>query len=191
MKLILSNWSRPLAAVIMIVLAGCQQADKSEKQQASQRSTPAVVSAMTEFAQAQETKDTQAAKEKRLAEQMATKRKYLTSLPTKTDQYTILFDINSNQLNTVYQGELVTLAEHLNKNPEAKIHVDGFTCELGSSEYNVALGQRRAQAVARFLEKKGVKKEQIIVVSYGKERPADPLHNELAWMKNRRVEVFF
>ena len=134
-------------------------------------------------------KNTQAAKEKLLAEQMATKRKYLTALPTKTDQYTILFDINSNQLNTVYQGELVTLAEHLNKNPEAKIHVDGFTCELGSSEYNVALGQRRAQAVARFLETKGVKKEQIILLLW--KRAAQATHNELVDEKISVSKYFF
>ena len=112
-------------------------------------------------------------------------------LPSRNDQYTVLFDLNSNRLNDAYKGELVQFAEYLNKHPSKKIHVNGFTCELGSAEYNVALGQRRAYSVAKYLESKGVKSKQIVLVSYGKERPTDPSHNELAWMKNRRVEVFF
>ena len=112
-------------------------------------------------------------------------------LPSQQDQYTVLFDLNSNSLNEAYKGELVAFAQYLNKHPNHKVHVDGFTCELGSAEYNVALGQRRAYAISKFLESKGVASRQIILVSYGKERPADPAHNELAYTKNRRVEVFF
>ncbi|MAV28599.1 MAG: hypothetical protein CMF43_02200 [Legionellales bacterium] len=112
-------------------------------------------------------------------------------LPSQQDQYTVLFDLNSNGLNEAYKGELVAFAQYLNKHPNQKVHVDGFTCELGSAEYNVALGQRRAYAISKFLESKGVASRQIILVSYGKERPADPAHNELAYTKNRRVEVFF
>ena len=112
-------------------------------------------------------------------------------LPNRQDQYTVLFDLNSNGLNDAYKGELVAFAQYLNRNPSQKIHVDGFTCELGSAEYNVALGQRRAYAVSKFLESKGVPSRQIVLVSYGKERPADPAHNEIAYTKNRRVEVFF
>lgn len=112
-------------------------------------------------------------------------------LPSQQDQYTVLFDLNSNGLNEAYKGELVSFAQYLNKHPKQKIHIDGFTCELGSAEYNVALGQRRAYAISKFLESKGVASRQIILVSYGKERPADPAHNELAYTKNRRVEVFF
>lgn len=194
MKQVLNKCNFSVFVMALIFLTGCQQAEKVSKQEASQSTTPAVVSAMTGITQALETQDTQAAEANTntLVEQAsASKRKHFAMLPTKTDQYTVLFDINSNQLNAVYQGELITFAEYLHKHLDAKIHVNGFTCELGSSEYNVALGQRRAQSVAQFLENKGVRKEQIIIVSYGKERPADPLHNELAWMKNRRVEVFF
>mgnify|MGYP001247990497 CR=1 FL=1 len=133
----------------------------------------------------------QLAQTKKVSGNEKTRRSIEATLPSRSDQYTILFDLNSNRLNDAYKGELVQFAEYLNKHPEKRVHVDGFTCELGSAEYNVALGQRRAYAVAKYLESKGVKSKQVILVSYGKERPTDPSHNELAWMKNRRVEVFF
>ena len=69
--------------------------------------------------------------------------------------------------------------------------IDGFTDERGTREYNLALGERRADAVATFLVSQGVRRSQIDVVSYGEERPADPGHCEAAWAKNRRAELVY
>lgn len=184
------NWVYVIGATML--LSACSPGPDSTSKQAKAKQAPAVISAMAQ-AKAMRANEEEIKLAKRI--EVKTRKNKLASieaaLPSRTDQYTILFDINTNKLNEAYKGELVTFAAYLNKNKNVKVHIDGYTCELGSAEYNVALGQRRAHAVAKFLESKGVSERQIILVSYGKERPADPAHNELAWMKNRRVEVFF
>ncbi len=104
---------------------------------------------------------------------------------------TYLFPINKSKVDTSYDQELNALSQYLISHPTQKVHLDGFTCELGSSEYNVALGERRAQSLASYLIEHGVRKDQIEIVSYGKEKPVDTHHNEEAWRQNRRVEAYF
>jgi peptidoglycan-associated lipoprotein len=71
----------------------------------------------------------------------------------------------------------------------SQVRLEGHADERGTREYNLALGERRANAVAQYLEANGVSKSRIEIISYGKERPADPGHDESAWAKNRRVEI--
>ena len=104
---------------------------------------------------------------------------------------TYLFPINKSKVDTSYEQELDALSQYLATHPTQKVHLDGFTCELGSSEYNIALGERRAQSLASYLVEHGVRKDQIEIVSYGKEKPVDTHHNEEAWQQNRRVEAYF
>jgi len=82
-------------------------------------------------------------------------------------------------------------AKHLMESPKRRIRLEGHTDELGSPEYNVALGERRAKAVANVLMMKGVPQSQISVVSYGKERPVALDHNDAAWQLNRRAEIVY
>jgi peptidoglycan-associated lipoprotein len=79
----------------------------------------------------------------------------------------------------------------LRNSPDRRVVIDGFTDERGTREYNLALGERRAEAVATFLVSTGVRRSQIDVVSYGEERPADADHSEAAWAKNRRAELIY
>ena len=177
-------------AAITILLTACGSTDESsDAEMAQSQKAPGVVSAMAKASGLDINNDTATLASP--AQQTKPRKSDGLWLPTKQDHYTVLFDLNSNGLNDAYKGELISFAQFLGRNPDQKIHVDGFTCELGSAEYNVALGQRRAYAVSKFLESKGVRSQQIVLVSYGKERPADPAHNEIAWTKNRRVEVFF
>jgi peptidoglycan-associated lipoprotein len=69
--------------------------------------------------------------------------------------------------------------------------IEGHTDERGGSEYNLALGQRRSEAVRQALELLGVKDSQVEAVSFGKEKPADEGHDETAWAKNRRAEIAY
>jgi peptidoglycan-associated lipoprotein len=69
--------------------------------------------------------------------------------------------------------------------------VEGHTDERGGSEYNLALGQRRAEAVRHALELLGVQDSQVEAVSFGKEKPAVEGHDEAAWAKNRRAEIAY
>ncbi|MGY0217732.1 peptidoglycan-associated lipoprotein Pal [Endozoicomonadaceae bacterium StTr2] len=70
-----------------------------------------------------------------------------------------------------------------------KIVIEGHTDERGTRTYNLALGERRANAVKRYLVLKGVAADRIEVISYGFERPVDPAHNETAWAQNRRAII--
>jgi peptidoglycan-associated lipoprotein len=77
----------------------------------------------------------------------------------------------------------------LRKDHNVNVAIEGHTDERGSTEYNLALGQKRADAVRKYLSNNGVAKDRIKTTSYGKERPVDPAHNEEAWAKNRRGEI--
>jgi len=100
----------------------------------------------------------------------------------------VYFDFDQS---TIRQDFAAVLAAH-GKNlaaTGAKVTLEGHADERGSQEYNVALGERRAQSVARVLMSYGVASSQIDVVSYGEERAAVNGHNESAWSQNRRVEI--
>jgi peptidoglycan-associated lipoprotein len=86
----------------------------------------------------------------------------------------------------------VTATAHtLSGNPRLKLKLEGNTDERGTREYNIGLGERRAQAVRRALMLQGVAESQVSTVSFGAERPAAEGDDEAAWAKNRRVEVVF
>jgi len=72
------------------------------------------------------------------------------------------------------------------KNPDANIQIEGHCDERGTIEYNLALGERRANSTRMFLLSQGISKDRISTISYGEERPQDPSHTEEAWAKNRR-----
>jgi len=78
-------------------------------------------------------------------------------------------------------------AAWLTKSPNAKIQIEGHCDERGTSEYNLALGERRANSTKKYLISLGVKADRISTITYGKERPLDPSHTEEAWAKNRRA----
>ena len=77
-------------------------------------------------------------------------------------------------------------ATWMKNNPNAKVQIEGHCDERGTNEYNIALGERRANSAKKYLIKLGVQEDRLSTVSYGEERPLDPGHNEEAWAKNRR-----
>ena len=95
------------------------------------------------------------------------------------------FEFDKSDLSQEDRDALVYHAEELKKNPNSKIRLEGHADERGTREYNLALGERRAQAVERYLQVQGVAAGQMETISYGEERPIDPRHNEEAWAKNR------
>lgn len=82
-------------------------------------------------------------------------------------------------------------AKYLVEHPELQLRVSGHTDERGSREYNVALGERRAKSVERFMEVKGVPNSRMVVVSYGKEQPLDLGAGDASWSQNRRAELAY
>lgn len=96
------------------------------------------------------------------------------------------YDLSEEDTMSVYAH-----AKKIILNRSARVRIEGHTDERGSREYNVALGERRAKAIANILMLKGVPQEQITVVSYGKEKPAISGHDEAAWGQNRRGVIVY
>lgn len=101
----------------------------------------------------------------------------------------IYFKYDSDQIQDQYIAVMQAHAQYLRDNPDARIIIEGHTDERGTPEYNIALGERRARAVARYMQNLGVDVNQLSIVSYGEEKPVDPGHNEAAWAKNRRAVI--
>ncbi len=103
----------------------------------------------------------------------------------------IYFDFDTSEVRSEY---LAAIAEHgrfLATNTDGRVTLEGHTDERGTREYNVALGESRARAVARMLQLQGVDPAQLKTISYGEELPADEGHNESAWDLNRRVIIVY
>jgi peptidoglycan-associated lipoprotein len=98
----------------------------------------------------------------------------------------VLFDFDKYNLKPEGRDVLKQLAEWLTKNKDKNVLIEGNCDERGTTEYNLALGERRAKEAMKYLVELGVGGKRIKTISYGKERPLDPGHTEEAWAKNRR-----
>ncbi len=104
---------------------------------------------------------------------------------------TIYFNYDSSQVQDAFIPVLSAHAQYLLAHPQQRVTLEGHADERGSREYNIALGEQRAKAVARMLEAEGVSPGQLEIVSYGEEKPAAYEHDEAAWQLNRRVELVY
>ncbi len=100
----------------------------------------------------------------------------------------IYFDYDSSELKSEAQEILTKKAAWLKANRDYKLKIEGHCDERGSTEYNLALGARRAEAASKFLNALGISSDRITTVSYGEEKPAVEGRNEAAWSQNRRDE---
>ena len=98
----------------------------------------------------------------------------------------IHFAFDRYDLNAEARNILGGLADWLSKQSSWAVTIEGHCDERGTAEYNMALGERRAEAAAAYLASLGISKDRITTISYGEERPLDPRSNEDAWAKNRR-----
>ena len=98
----------------------------------------------------------------------------------------VFFATNKSSLTTASRATLRKQATFLRKNKNLNVTIEGHADERGTREYNLALGERRANAAKDYLMTYGVSSDRITVLSYGKERPVDSGSNPLAWSKNRR-----
>lgn len=103
----------------------------------------------------------------------------------------VYFDFDSSEIKGEGTDIVAAHAKYLASNPNARVRLDGHTDDRGSREYNIGLGERRAQSVRRALLLQGATEAQLSTVSYGAERPAVAGHDEAAWSKNRRVEITY
>ncbi len=103
----------------------------------------------------------------------------------------VYFDFDSDLIRPEYSEMMAAHAAYLADNPGANVRLEGHADERGSREYNIGLGERRAQSVRRALLLQGVGSDQVSTVSYGEERPAVTGSDEEAWSMNRRVEIVY
>jgi peptidoglycan-associated lipoprotein len=101
----------------------------------------------------------------------------------------IYFDFDKSEIKPEFADIVTANARNLSSHPNLKLKLEGNTDERGTREYNIGLGERRAQAVRRALMLQGVAESQLTTVSFGAERPAAEGDDEAAWAKNRRVEL--
>lgn len=111
--------------------------------------------------------------------------------PSAQVSRTIYFDFDSYIVKDEFRSTINSHAQYLRANPSSRVVLEGHTDARGTSEYNLALGQKRSEAVRQALLILGVPEAQIEAVSYGKERPAVYGSDETAWAKNRRVEFSY
>jgi peptidoglycan-associated lipoprotein len=101
----------------------------------------------------------------------------------------VYFDFDKYVVNDKYNSMVLSHARYLRDNSNANIRLEGNADERGSREYNLALGQRRADCVKRVMTLAGTQESQIESVSYGEEKPRAVGHNEAAWAENRRADI--
>lgn len=190
------NWKMKVmaAGVLAIAMAGCTTTKKpvtpiTPAQQTQQPAPDQNQGAQTNSAdtsaadlKAKELADAQARAEREAAERA-------NQAAAALNARTFYFDYDSNAIQASDYDSLKAHAAYLAKNSSAHVRVEGNADERGTREYNMALGERRAKAVAAFLTSNGANASQLSVVSYGKEKPAVDGHDESAWSKNRRVEL--
>jgi peptidoglycan-associated lipoprotein len=101
------------------------------------------------------------------------------------------FNFDSDVVHQEDMNAIYAQANYLVAHPNAKIRLEGNTDERGSREYNIALGWRRAQALARILGQQGVSPKQIVLISYGEEKPVAFGHDESSYWQNRRDDLVY
>jgi peptidoglycan-associated lipoprotein len=103
----------------------------------------------------------------------------------------IYFEFDSFTVADQYKPTIEAHAKYMQQTRQARVTLQGHADERGSREYNIALGQKRADAVKRMMTLMGVPDSSIETVSFGKEKPRNPGHDEAAWAENRRVDIVY
>jgi peptidoglycan-associated lipoprotein len=171
-------WSVVFLGLIMLFTVGCAK-------KAVQVSGPAPAGATGPSAEELRARE-EAERRRRIAESQLPARPTVT--PGSSVMQPVYFDFDKTTLSTDAQSTLARNAEWLRANPQVRVQVEGNADERGTEEYNLALGERRAESVKGYLTSLGIESNRLNTLSYGEERPADPGHSESAWSKNRRAE---
>jgi peptidoglycan-associated lipoprotein len=122
-------------------------------------------------------------REKALAEEEARRK----AMAAEFENEDVYFEFDQFVLSDSAKAVLNKKAKWLKDHPNGKALIEGHCDERGSTEYNLALGQKRAEAAMQFITALGIEPSRLSTISFGKENPVDPGHTEAAWSKNRRV----
>jgi peptidoglycan-associated lipoprotein len=103
----------------------------------------------------------------------------------------VYYDLDKSDVKAEYKPMVEAHSKYLTGNKGAKVTVQGNTDERGSREYNIALGQRRSEAVKQMMQLLGARPDQIETVSFGEEKPRATCHDESCWKENRRSDIVY
>ncbi|OIQ47500.1 MAG: peptidoglycan-associated lipoprotein [Gammaproteobacteria bacterium MedPE] len=126
-----------------------------------------------------------------MVKEMTPQEKQRLALQELRKEHIVYFDFDTSNVSSQFSALLDAHAAYLRANPSVKVLVEGHADERGTPEYNIALGERRAKAVSRYLEGLGVNASQIETVSYGEEKPLDNSRTESGFAKNRRAVLVY
>jgi peptidoglycan-associated lipoprotein len=176
----LRSW--PVAAAAALLLAACSSTPLD---------TQAPVAAATPAPAAPANDGPVAAAAPSAAPSGRTVPEYLDPASPLASKRSIYFDYDDYTVKGEYADIVATHGKYLDPHPAVHIRIEGNADERGSAEYNLALGQRRAEAVAKALKLYGVKDSQMEPVSFGSEKPRAAGHDETAWSQNRRADLVY
>jgi peptidoglycan-associated lipoprotein len=169
-------------AALFAVLAGCSSTGTQSPAPVEEKGAPAAATPGTSTSGTQSTGVTGTA----------------TQLPPHkqpnnilAQQRSVYFDFDEYTIKDQYRPMIEAHAKYLQANPSLHVTLQGNTDERGTREYNIALGQRRADSVKQMMVLLGAKPDQIETVSFGKEKPRREGHDETAWAENRRVDIVY
>ncbi|MDP4982871.1 peptidoglycan-associated lipoprotein Pal [Pseudoalteromonas tunicata] len=168
-----------LIAVPVMTLAACSSSSNVDEGASQQNQTN----------QAQQTTDT--VQVETIAREKTAEEKLREKYEALRQEQVIYFDFDTATVSSQYAELLQAHADFLVKNPSVKVLVEGHADERGTPEYNIALGERRGDAVVTYLQSLGVSASQVSVVSYGEEKPMVKSRTEEAFAKNRRAVLVY
>ena len=174
--------SRSLLAisfVLSFILAGCAGEEAVKSKEDSSKGTPAET--MPADGKGEAAGSGLSDQEKQKAQKMA----------DLLAQHRIHFAFDSSSIDNESRAIIEAHAQNLKANPQIKVALEGNCDERGTREYNLALGERRAQAVEKLMKVLGVAANRVSTVSFGEEKGLCTEHNESCWRQNRRVEIVY
>ncbi|MBN1627024.1 MAG: peptidoglycan-associated lipoprotein Pal [Deltaproteobacteria bacterium] len=163
-------------------------AEDEARRLAEQEAAAAKARAEQEAAAAKARAEQEAAAAKARAEAEAAARRLLEQQMSAFESEKIYFDYDRADLKPEAQATLEEKAKFLEDNPSCSVTIEGHCDERGTNEYNLALGERRADAAKKFLTSLGISSDRVTTVSYGEEKPVAVGHEESCWSQNRRDE---
>ncbi|MEJ2164613.1 MAG: peptidoglycan-associated lipoprotein Pal [Desulfobacterales bacterium] len=168
-----------LACLMLVAAVSCSKKNVAIKDGS--------VSAANEDSSAGSVQDKSAAEEENMDSAALGRESEAGSLADFVLKQDILFEFDKATLTPDAREDLIKNGKWLRVNSDVEITIEGHCDERGTNEYNLALGDRRAETVKTFLADLGVHPSRLTTISYGEEKPLDPNHTESAWAKNRRA----
>jgi peptidoglycan-associated lipoprotein len=165
---------------VFLAFAGCSSTDKKPEAQPAVANAPAETSKSAGAAPSSSTSSSSLE---------AAQRGESTATPASSPLKDVYFDFDSYDLRADARDTLKANGEWLRSNPSAQVQIEGHCDERGTTEYNLALGSKRAQSVKDYLVTLGATADRLSTISYGEELPVCTEHNEACWQKNRRARL--